>query len=118
MAIWVTKERATPGPVFGSTDRFEGLGIFIDTYKNTRPGVVFPYVMGMLGNSSTTYDKDHDGKANELAGCSVNSVTQGLDTLLMTKLGSWSSSIIDSYQNAAHVFSGAVPECGIAISSC
>lgn len=71
MALWVTKDRAKQGPVFGSMDRFEGLGLFIDTYKNNRPGVTFPYVMAMLGNSSVTYDKDHDGKANELAGCSV-----------------------------------------------
>lgn len=49
MAMWVTKQRATPGPVFGSTDNFEGLGIFFDTYKNNRPGVIFPYVMAMLG---------------------------------------------------------------------
>lgn len=71
MAIWVTKQRATSGVVFGSTDRFDGLGIFIDTYKNHRPGTIFPYVMAMVGNGSTTYDKDNDGKANELAGCSV-----------------------------------------------
>lgn len=71
MALWVTKERATQGPVFGSMDKFEGLGLFIDTYKNNRPGVVFPYVMAMLGNGSASYDKDHDGEANELAGCSV-----------------------------------------------
>ena len=71
MALWVTKDRAQQGPVFGSMDRFEGLGLFIDTYKNNRPGVVFPYVMAMLGNNSVTYDKEHDGLANELAGCSV-----------------------------------------------
>lgn len=71
MAMWLTKEHATPGPVFGSTDNFNGLGIFIDTYKNSRPGVVFPYVMGMFGNGSVPYDKDHDGKDNELGGCSV-----------------------------------------------
>ncbi|KAL8931228.1 MAG: hypothetical protein Q9211_007126, partial [Gyalolechia sp. 1 TL-2023] len=71
MAIWLTKQRGQIGPVFGSVDRFEGLGIFIDTYKNQRPGVVFPYVMAMVGNSSVTYDKDHDGKENEIAGCSV-----------------------------------------------
>ncbi|KAL9023460.1 MAG: hypothetical protein Q9196_007186, partial [Gyalolechia fulgens] len=70
MAIWLTKQRGQIGPVFGSVDRFEGLGIFIDTYKNQRPGVVFPYVMAMVGNSSVTYDKDHDGKENEIAGCS------------------------------------------------
>lgn len=72
MAIWLTKQRATGGPVFGSMDRFEGLGIFIDTYKNDRPGVVFPYIMAMLGDGNTVYDKEHDGKANELAGCPVS----------------------------------------------
>ena len=57
--------------MFGSADRFEGLGIFFDTYKNNRPGTSFPYVMAMMGDGQTTYDQDHDGKANELAGCSV-----------------------------------------------
>ncbi len=71
MAIWLTKQRGTTGPVFGSADKFEGLGVFIDTYKNQRPGVVFPYVMAMVGNASVTYDKEHDGKDNEIAGCSV-----------------------------------------------
>jgi mannose-binding lectin 2 len=70
-AMWLTKQRATPGPVFGSTDKFEGLGIFFDTYKNNRPGVSFPYVMAMMGDGQTSYDQEHDGKANELAGCSV-----------------------------------------------
>ncbi|KAJ5325414.1 L-type lectin-like domain-containing protein [Penicillium brevicompactum] len=70
-ALWLTKERATQGPVFGSTDKFEGLGIFFDTYKNNRPGVSFPYVMAMMGDGQTTYDQAHDGKANELAGCSA-----------------------------------------------
>jgi mannose-binding lectin 2 len=72
MAMWITKNRATPGPVFGSTDQFEGLGIFFDTYKNNRPGVVFPYVMAMAGNGQTSYDQPNDGKANEIAGCSVS----------------------------------------------
>ncbi|KAI4088647.1 MAG: hypothetical protein L6R37_008170 [Teloschistes peruensis] len=74
MAIWLTKQRATTGTVFGSTDNFEGLGVFIDTYKNQRPGVVFPYVMAMMGNASVKYDKDHDGKENEIAGCSARGI--------------------------------------------
>lgn len=82
MALWVTKERAKQGPVFGSMDRFEGLGLFIDTYKNNRPGVTFPYVMAMLGNGSVTYDKDHDGLANELAGCSVRLLQPSLSRVL------------------------------------
>ncbi|KAI5356793.1 Putative legume-like lectin, concanavalin A-like lectin/glucanase domain superfamily [Septoria linicola] len=71
MAMWITKERAEMGTVFAMKDRFEGLGIFFDTYKNNRPGVVFPYVMAMLGDGQTSYDQQNDGKANELAGCSA-----------------------------------------------
>ncbi|KAL2218483.1 putative lectin family integral membrane protein [Thermoascus aurantiacus ATCC 26904] len=70
-ALWLTKQRATTGPVFGSTDKFEGLGIFFDTYKNNRPGTSFPYVMAMMGDGKTSYDQAHDGKDNELAGCSA-----------------------------------------------
>lgn len=69
--MWLTKNRAQQGDVFGMQDKFDGLAIFFDTYKNNRPGVVFPYVMAMLGDGRTSYDKQHDGKANELAGCSV-----------------------------------------------
>lgn len=71
MALWITKGRATKGPVFGSADNFEGLGVFFDTYKNNRPGVVFPYVMAMVGDGKTPYDKNADGREHELAGCSV-----------------------------------------------
>lgn len=71
MAMWITKQRAEMGSVFGMKDQFEGLGIFFDTYKNNRPGTVFPYVMAMLGDDHTPYDQANDGKANELAGCSA-----------------------------------------------
>ncbi|KAL7901023.1 concanavalin A-like lectin/glucanase domain-containing protein [Trichoderma sp. SZMC 28014] len=70
-AMWITKQRGQMGPVFGHADKFEGLGIFIDTYKNNRPGVVFPYVMAMFGDGQASYDKNNDGKETELAGCSA-----------------------------------------------
>jgi len=72
MGIFVTKERATQGPVFGFQDKFEGLAILVDTYRNNRPGTVFPYIMGMIGDGKTAYDKDNDGKSNEIGGCSVS----------------------------------------------
>lgn len=71
-AMWVVKDRAQQGPVFGGKDEFEGFGLFFDTYKNNRPGVVFPYVMGMMGDGKTQYDSANDGKANEMGGCSVS----------------------------------------------
>ncbi|KAI1326382.1 concanavalin A-like lectin/glucanase domain-containing protein [Xylariaceae sp. FL0255] len=70
-AMWLTKEKGEPGPVFGHKDYFEGLGIFVDTYKNNRPGTVFPYVMAMFGDGKTGYVKDNDGKDQEFAGCSA-----------------------------------------------
>jgi len=73
-AMWLTKQRATPGPVFGSTDKFEGLGIFFDTYKNNRPGTVFPYVMSMVGDGTKSYDKSNDGKEGEFLGCSARGI--------------------------------------------
>ncbi|ERF71879.1 hypothetical protein EPUS_01794 [Endocarpon pusillum Z07020] len=69
--MWISKDRAVPGPVFGHKDEFEGLGIFFDTYKNNRPGIVFPYVMAMMGDGRTKYDQANDGKANEIGGCSA-----------------------------------------------
>jgi len=74
MAMWITRQRASPGPVFGSVDKFEGLGLFIDTYKNERPGVIFPYISAMIGDGKTSYDHAHDGKATELAGCSARGI--------------------------------------------
>lgn len=71
MAIWFTEDRGVSGPVFGHKDLFRGLGIFIDTYKNNRPGTAFPYVMAMVGDGQTAYDIHHDGKDNEIAGCSA-----------------------------------------------
>ncbi|KPM37298.1 hypothetical protein AK830_g9279 [Neonectria ditissima] len=74
LAMWITRQRAQAGTVFGGPDKFEGLGIFIDTYKNNRPGVVFPYVSAMFGDGQISYDKAHDGKSTELAGCSARGI--------------------------------------------
>ncbi|KAH7907342.1 legume-like lectin family-domain-containing protein [Hygrophoropsis aurantiaca] len=72
LAVWLTTSRAEPGPVFGSIDKFEGLGIFLDTYANGRHPYGFPRIVGMLGNGSAAYDHDHDGEANSIGGCSAN----------------------------------------------
>jgi len=83
-AMWLTKQRAQGGDVFGFMDKFEGLGIFFDTYKNNRPGVTFPYIMAMMGDGQTEYDKGNDGKANELGGCSVRWKVLNVLTTLLT----------------------------------
>ncbi|KAG6381972.1 ER lumen protein retaining receptor-domain-containing protein [Boletus reticuloceps] len=92
MAIWLTTERTQPGPVFGnkgpstrisarwprahvippSADRFEGLGILVDTYANSRHTFGFPRIVAMLGDGQTPYDHEHDGDANSIGSCSAN----------------------------------------------
>jgi hypothetical protein len=90
MALWITKQRAQTGTVFGFTDQFEGLGVFIDTYKNGRAGITFPYVMAMLGDGRTPYDNENDGKANDIGGCSVKSSLKLLIIGSRNKKEQWS----------------------------
>ncbi|KAG0048004.1 hypothetical protein BGZ83_007063 [Gryganskiella cystojenkinii] len=68
-AVWLTKERAEAGPVFGNRDNFEGVGIFFDTYANARQSHSFPYILAMVGDGKTSYDNDNDGNNNKLGGC-------------------------------------------------
>lgn len=72
MAIWVAKDRALPGPVFGSKDKFNGLGIFLDTYANGKHSFSFPRVVGMVGDGQTSYDHDTDGEKNKVGACTVS----------------------------------------------
>ncbi|KAI0250088.1 legume-like lectin family-domain-containing protein [Lactifluus subvellereus] len=73
IALWITTERAQPGPVFGSKDYFTGLGIFLDTYKNdVGSEYPFPRVMAMNGDGKTSYDLAKDGVPNMIGECAAN----------------------------------------------
>jgi len=72
-AFFYTVDRANLGPVFGNKDYFNGLGVFFDTYPNSRHKFSFPRVMPMIGDGKTQYDNDHDGDANNMMlGCSAD----------------------------------------------
>ncbi|KAG0298641.1 hypothetical protein BGZ98_000135, partial [Dissophora globulifera] len=79
-AVWLTKERAEMGPVFGNRDNFEGLGIFFDTYANSRQAHTFPYVTAMLGDGKTKYDSDSDGNSNSIGSCESDFRGQNIPT--------------------------------------
>ncbi|KAK9764936.1 hypothetical protein K7432_007128 [Basidiobolus ranarum] len=68
-AFWATTNDPENGPVFGSVNNFDGLGIFFDTYANSKVSHNFPYVMAMIGDGKTPYDNDKDGSNTEAAGC-------------------------------------------------
>ncbi|TFK45048.1 ERGIC53, mannose lectin, ER-golgi intermediate compartment [Crucibulum laeve] len=72
LALWLTTDRAKPGPVFGSEDNFNGLGLFVDTYPNARHSFSFPRISAMLGDGKTSYDFGNDGEGQVLGACSAN----------------------------------------------
>ncbi|NWZ88720.1 LMA2L protein, partial [Poecile atricapillus] len=96
-AIWYTKDRMQPGPVFGSKDNFLGLGVFVDTYPNEEKQQetpipffplrqrVFPYISAMVNNGSLTYDHDRDGRPTELGGCTAMVRNLNHDTFLVIR---------------------------------
>lgn len=73
MVVWILDKPSPIGDVFGAQNRFTGLGVFLDTYKNGKSGV-FPYVSAMLGNGRTPYNKYRDGMDTKLAGCTAKSI--------------------------------------------
>jgi mannose-binding lectin 2 len=50
-------------------DNFNGLGVFFDTYANSRVRHTYPYIMAMIGDGKTSYNHDFDGNTQEAGGC-------------------------------------------------
>ncbi|KAK4054767.1 hypothetical protein OIV83_000691 [Microbotryomycetes sp. JL201] len=71
-AMWLTKGRAGMGPVFGSTDYWDGLGIFFDTYANSRHPYSFPRIYAIMNDGKKAYDVGKDGHGQELGACSID----------------------------------------------
>ncbi|KAJ6638194.1 Vesicular integral-membrane protein VIP36 [Pseudolycoriella hygida] len=84
LALWYSKERMIPGPVFGSKDYFSGLAIILDTYSNHNGphNHQHPYISAMVNNGSLSYDHDRDGTHTQLAGCEAKFRNVDYDTLI------------------------------------
>ncbi|XP_026112560.1 VIP36-like protein [Carassius auratus] len=87
LAIWLTKERMQNGQVFGNTNFFTGLGVFVDTYPNEdkQHERTFPFISAMVGNGSVAYDHDHDGRFTDLGGCTAHVRNVEYDTFLLIR---------------------------------
>ncbi|XP_060029937.1 protein ERGIC-53 isoform X2 [Erinaceus europaeus] len=68
LAIWYTENQGLEGPVFGSADMWNGVGIFFDSFDNdgkkNNPAVV---IVG--NNGQIQYDHQNDGASQALASC-------------------------------------------------
>jgi mannose-binding lectin 2 len=72
MAMWISTTRAEPGPIYGSVDLFNGLGIIIDTYANSAHNYGMPRVLAAVGDGHKKFDLEHDGEGSSLGACSVS----------------------------------------------
>ncbi|XP_057316720.1 protein ERGIC-53-like [Hydractinia symbiolongicarpus] len=68
LAVWFTEEMGKPGPVFGSSDNWKGMGLFFDSFDNDGEQNN-PYVMVMLNDGTKQYDHFKDGNNQQLGGC-------------------------------------------------
>lgn len=71
-AVWLTKSRAGMGPVFGSTDYWDGLGIFFDTYANSRHSYAFPRIYAIVNDGKKAYEVGKDGQGQDSGSCSID----------------------------------------------
>lgn len=55
LAFWYTKEGGRTGPVYGGPDRFDGFGLFLDTFDEETKSETIPMVVGMLGDGQTPF---------------------------------------------------------------
>ena len=54
--------------MFGSSDHFNGLGIFFDSFDNDQKSNN-PYIMAMVNDGTKEYHHEQDGSDQQLAGC-------------------------------------------------
>ncbi|GMM28129.1 hypothetical protein DAMA08_008450 [Martiniozyma asiatica (nom. inval.)] len=74
LALWLTSDKLQSGDVFGVQGAWDGLGIFVDTYKNyngRKNRNNWPYISVQRNRGdSEYYDKNTDGINTQLIGCS------------------------------------------------
>lgn len=69
LAIWFVSEKGDyNGEVFGSSDRWNGLGIFFDSFDNDNKHNN-PYIMSVINDGTHNFDHQNDGGSQALAGC-------------------------------------------------
>ncbi|KAL4154289.1 hypothetical protein QTP88_002111 [Uroleucon formosanum] len=69
LAFWYTSSKGDyNGPVFGSSDKWTGLGVFFDSFDNDGKHNN-PYIMGVVNDGSQVFDHANDGSTQQLSGC-------------------------------------------------
>lgn len=68
LAIWYAETPGVEGPVYGSQDKWVGLGVFFDSFDNDNQRNN-PYILAMYNDGTKVYDHANDGLLQQLGGC-------------------------------------------------
>ncbi|KDR19213.1 Protein ERGIC-53 [Zootermopsis nevadensis] len=69
LAFWYTDSKgAYDGQVFGSSDKWVGLGVFFDSFDNDNKHNN-PYIMAIINDGTQEFDHQNDGSTQQMAGC-------------------------------------------------
>uniref|UniRef100_A0A3P8Z8V3 L-type lectin-like domain-containing protein n=1 Tax=Esox lucius TaxID=8010 RepID=A0A3P8Z8V3_ESOLU len=68
LAIWFTTAQGLDGPVYGAADKWNGIGIFFDSFDNDGKKNN-PAVMVVGNNGNLVYDHPNDGTTQALGTC-------------------------------------------------
>lgn len=55
LAFWYSKEGHRTGAVYGGPDKFDGLGLFFDTFDEETKSETVPMVVGLIGDGVTPF---------------------------------------------------------------
>jgi len=68
LALWFTQAKGVEGDVFGSSDQWNGLGIFFDSFDND--GLQNnPYISAVVNDGTKSFNHQSDGRDQQIAGC-------------------------------------------------
>jgi lectin, mannose-binding 1 len=69
LAFWYTAEKGDyNGEVFGSSDKWNGLGLFFDSFDNDNKHNN-PYISAVINDGTRRFDHQNDGANQAVAGC-------------------------------------------------
>uniref|UniRef100_A0A1B6D2N9 L-type lectin-like domain-containing protein n=1 Tax=Clastoptera arizonana TaxID=38151 RepID=A0A1B6D2N9_9HEMI len=69
LALWYTEGQGSfDGEVFGSSDKWNGLGIFFDSFDNDNKHNN-PYIMAVVNDGTRQFDHSNDGVSQMIGGC-------------------------------------------------
>ncbi|XP_061414579.1 protein ERGIC-53-like isoform X2 [Lethenteron reissneri] len=68
MALWYTANQGSEGPVFGAADRWNGLGVFLDSFDNDGMRNN-PMVLALVNDGTQNYNHQTDGITQAQGNC-------------------------------------------------